>query len=162
VGTAVVSAAAPARAEQTVIVTPGNAPRSRAETSAYAGPNRALLTTGLITFGIPYISSAIIAAESSHPGDSHLWVPVVGPWLDLGSRGPCPAAWSACDSETANRVILVVDGILQGAGALQLIGAFVFPEHTVRVAATAFTPEFTLTPARVARDGYGLAAIGRF
>jgi hypothetical protein len=152
-----------ARAQDAVVVAPGNAPRVRAETYVYAGPNRALLASGLITFGIPYFSSAIVAASSSHPGDAHLWVPIAGPWLDLGNRGGCPLSSTSCDQETTNKILLVGNGILQAAGAIQLIGAFVFPEHTIAVIpATAVTPKMTLTPTTMARDGYGLAAVGEF
>jgi hypothetical protein len=151
--------ASTARAQQTVIA----APPPRVERVEYAGPNRALIVTGLITFGVPYVTSAIVAAESSHPGDKHLWVPVAGPWLDLANRGGCPVESTSCDAETTNKVLLIGNGVLQAAGALQLIGAFVFPEHTIGyVQASAVTPEMWISPMRLGQDSYGLGATGRF
>ena len=74
-------------------------------------PSRALLMTGLVLFGAPYVASIGIAATSSHTGDGNLYVPVIGPWLDLGARPGCPSSGD-CGAETGNKVLLVGDGIL--------------------------------------------------
>lgn len=146
-----------------VIVNNGDAPRAEG-TREYVGPNRALLMSGIIVAGVPYIASIGVAASSNHEGDSNLYIPVVGPWLDLGSRGGCPAGSSACDNETANKFLIGADGVLQGIGALQIIGSFIFPETrtTATIAATKWTPELTLTPAKMGKTGYGLTAFAEF
>ena len=59
------------------------------ETVSTTGPNRALLHSGVFMLGVPYVASIIVAAGSDHPGDSNLYLPVAGPWMDLGSRGSC-------------------------------------------------------------------------
>lgn len=126
-------------------------------------PNRALLMTGLVLFGAPYVASIGVAAGSPHVGDSNLYIPVLGPWLDLGARGGCPANGD-CGTETGNKVLLVGDGILQTVGALEIAGAFIFPE-TVGVTTVATNKSggfLSLTPAKVGRDGYGMAALGQF
>ncbi len=125
--------------------------------------NTALLTTGLVMLGVPYVTSVIVGASSNHQGDSHLFVPLAGPWMDFADRGGCPVG-SSCDGETTNKVLLAADGIFQALGALQIIGAFLMPEtRTVAtVHSTAFNTEVTLTPARLGPGGYGLAAFARF
>lgn len=126
-------------------------------------PNRTLLMTGLVLFGAPYIASVGIAAGSPHTGDSDLWVPVLGPWLDLGVRGGCPSSGD-CGSETADKVLLVGDGILQTIGALEIAGAFIFPEtREVTTITTGKNGEsVTFSPSRLGLDGYGLSAVGQF
>jgi hypothetical protein len=125
-------------------------------------PNRAWLATGLFAFGQAYVASIGIAATSAHPGDVNLWIPAVGPWLDLGARPGC-ASLTDCGTETGLRVLLVADGIVQTFGAFQLVGAFLWPETvTVPMVTTASGASFSLAPARLGRQGYGLSGIARF
>ena len=140
------------------------APAEEITRTEYAGPNGALLGTGILTFGVSYGTSVVLAATSSHQGDGHLYVPIAGPWLDFADRGDCPASSSSCDSETTNKVLLVVDGVFQGIGALSILGAFLSPEsREVAVPAAALEkPSVRLTPTRFGRTGYGLAAVGTF
>ena len=136
--------------------------------STTTGPNRALLTSGVWTLGLSYVPAVIVAAESNRDADRRLYIPVAGPWLDLGSRGRCPQN-EMCNHETANKVLIVVDGVFQGIGALNIVGAFLFPQtRTVTVSSTkdakppALSGTFRLVPAQVGARGYGLAAIGTF
>jgi len=116
--------------------------------------------TGLVVAGAPYIASVGIAATSAREGDANLWIPAVGPWLDLGSRPDCNGD---CGTETGNRVLLVGDGILQTVGVLEIIGAFVFPEsYSTTVTTTASGGTLSLAPSKVGRSGYGLSAVGEF
>jgi len=146
-----------------VVVNNGDAPRAEGA-HEYAGPNRALLMSGIIVAGVPYLASVGVAASSNHNGDNNLYIPVIGPWLDIGSRGDCPVGSNACDNETANKFLIGADGVLQAIGALQIIGSFMFPEtHSVTtVAATKWTPELTLAPAKMGKTGYGLTAFASF
>jgi hypothetical protein len=146
-----------ANAETTVVTT---APPSREAVAG--GPNSALLGSGLFAFGIPYVASVIVAAESNHAGDKNLYVPVVGPWMDFAQRGDCGGLTQpSCDSETGYKVLLAADGILQGIGAIEIVGALLMPEtHTVTTVAT--EPRIMLGPSRVGRSGYGLSAVGTF
>ncbi len=119
----------PAPAPQPVVVeqTPPPAPTvvvpppRETVTETDTGPN-ALLMTGLVGFGASYGAAVIVAAESDHQGDNRLYVPIVGPWLDIADRGDCPIRSSACDNETTNKVLLVADGVIQGASALAIVG----------------------------------------
>ena len=87
---------------------------------------------------------------------------------ELGKRRAARAVGGACGAENTYKVLLVGDGILQGLGALQILGGFVFPE--TRTVAGAASPPLTATvggvnvrvaPSRVA-TGYGLTAVGTF
>src|SRR5713101_1973136 len=134
---------------QTVVTT---SPRAH-ETVVSGGPNSSMLGSGLFTFGVPYIASVVVASTSDHPGDNNLYIPVVGPWLDFANRGDCGAiAQRSCDHETANKVLLPVDGVFQGIGALEIVGAFLSPE--TRTVTVATKPRFTVGPSSVGRTGY--------
>jgi hypothetical protein len=142
---------------QTVVT---RTPRAH-ETIVSSGPNSAMLGSGLFTFGVPYIASVVVAANSDHPGDKNLYLPVVGPWLDFANRGDCGGlAQRSCDNETVNKVLLAVDGIFQGVGALEIVGAFLSPE--TRTVTVATEPRFKLGPSSIGRTGYGVAAVGTF
>jgi hypothetical protein len=122
------------------------------------------ITGGIFTFGVSYGFAIGVASTSGHQGDSHLYVPIVGPWLDLGDRGHCPQA-ASCGNETAYGVLIVTDGVLQAIGALFVVGSFVFPTTrnvTTMTATATMAPTVQITPVEYAHGGLGLAAIGRF
>lgn len=146
---------------QTVATQPIPAPVG-APVAIETRPNRSMLMVGLFTFGQAYIASVGIAATSSTSADSNLWIPVVGPWLDLGARPGCPPS-TPCGTQNGYKVLLVADGLLQSFGAFQLVGAFLWPEVvTVTKVTTASGASVSLAPGPVGRDGYGLAALGHF
>jgi hypothetical protein len=159
-------AEAQAQPPKTWVVVNGDAasvaPERAAQVSVFTRPNRTMLMTSLFTLGQAYVASAGIAATSRHFGDSNLWVPVVGPWLDLGARPSCSSS-AECSIENGNRVLLVADGVLQTFGAYQLVGAFIWPE-TVTVAriTTASGVSVSFAPGKIGREGYGLSATGHF
>jgi hypothetical protein len=136
--------------------------------STTTGPNRALLRSGIWTLGLAYVPALIVATQSERDADKRLYIPVAGPWLDLASRGRCPAN-ETCNHETTNKVLIAVDGVFQGIGALNIIGAFLFPEtRTVTVGAASTSPRgrggapsVRVIPARIA-NAYGLMATGTF
>jgi hypothetical protein len=155
-------------AQNTTVVTPAPTMAPVAETrSGYTGPNRALIGTGLVTFGLSYIPAVIVAGESSQSADHHLYVPIVGPWLDLGDRPSCGVGSIACDTETTNKVLIAADGVFQGLGVLAVVAGFLTPEreHVVTLASAPAKPQklsLHLTPAQFAGSGYGVAAFGKF
>jgi hypothetical protein len=144
-------------ATQPVVVT--NNPQPVADRVEYAGPNRALIASGLITFGISYGVAAIVAGTSPRSEDRHLYVPVAGPWIDLANRPSCGPENIACDTETMNKVLLVADGIFQGLGVIQIISGFAMPEER-RVVTT--TAKVRVTPTTGRATGTGLALVGTF
>ena len=134
-------------------------------TEAYV-PNPYLLTTGFILFGGSYIPSVIVARRgaATRRTSSTLYVPLVGPWVDLANRsGGCPVSNNSCNTETTNKVLLGVDGALQAIGTLEVVWGFLRPVHedVTVVHATRYTPEIHFEPSNVA-SGYGLTAFGRF
>jgi hypothetical protein len=157
----VVNSAAPAPSTEPPIVPAPPVAREPA-VEFVTRPNRAWLTTGLLAFGQAYVASIGIAATSIHRGDSNLWIPALGPWLDLGARPGCPT-FGDCGIETGLRVLLVADGILQTFGAFEIVSAFLWPE-TVAVPAgkTASGASVSFAPGRVGTEGYGIRGAGRF
>lgn len=153
------------------LVSLGWGSRASAQTAAIAQaqpiavetrPNRSMLMVGLLTFGQAYVASMGIAATSTTRGDDNLWIPVLGPWLDLGARPGCPSA-ASCGTQNGYKVLLAADGLLQSFGAFQLVGAFLWPEVIpVAKVTTASGASLSLSPAPVGPEGYGLAASGHF
>ncbi len=153
-----------ARADDVAVQQP-NVVKERVETT---GPNRALLHSGIWIFVLSYVPAVIVAAESHRNGDKNLYIPIAGPWMALAARERC-APDVSCSNETVNKVLLVVDGVFQGLGALDFVGAFLFPEtRTLTVSSStnnasrlAF-PSIRVVPAQVGGGAYGLAAVGSF
>jgi len=127
-------------------------------------PSQPMLGSGIFTFGASYIPSIVVAAESNHPGDHDLYVPVAGPWMDLGSRH-CSMG-QRCDHEDLYKGLLIADGIFQALGALDIVSAFLFPETVTvtRVADARITQAksgFRVAPI-AGGSVYGVAALGVF
>jgi len=143
-----------------------SAQAARVDTVEYTGPDRGLLHTGIWTLGLSYVPALIVGIESSLPEDRYLFAPVVGPWIDFAKRD-C----TTCGNEKVNKALLVTDGVIQGIGALEIVGSFFFIEHTTvsRAATnddadrpkTAFLKELRVVPT-TAGGSYGMAAIGKF
>jgi len=119
-------------------------------------PNGSLIGSGLTMFGFSYLPSVVVAASSSRAGDSALYVPIVGPWVDLARRDS-DCARSPCPGDTGNKVLLVASGVFQGLGALQVLGGFLFP--TTRTV-TQTTGVHVLPSVGV--NQLGLTAVGAF
>ncbi len=158
--TTVVEQPAPAPAS-TVVAAPVAAPAVEGGRDTYTGPDRRLIGSGLVTFGLSYIPALVVAGTSDLSTDHHLYVPIVGPWLDLGNRPSCGVGGVGCDSETTYKVLLVFDGIFQGIGGITTIAGFLSPEHHVISTAKTDKPTVRVVPSRVA-SGYGLSAFGSF
>jgi len=123
-------------------------------------PNRPAMITGAALFGAPYVAGVIVAAQSNLDADKRNYIPVVGPWLDLGQR-PC-AFGSACSTtDNLGSALLIGSGVLQGAGVVLMVTALAVPERTERrVPATAAVH---VLPVPVTfTNGGGLGAAGTF
>ncbi|APR77800.1 Hypothetical protein A7982_03147 [Minicystis rosea] len=119
-------------------------------------PNSALIGSGSLMFGLAYGGSIIVASVSDREGDQHLYVPVAGPWMDLMNRGDCRGPGCGVN-ETANKVLLVANGIFQSVGVLQIASGFLFPEtRTITRAA-----KLRVTP-NVGKGMVGITASGSF
>ena len=130
------------------------------------GPNIGLITTGILTFGLSYGPSAVVASTSDRDEDKHLWIPVAGPWIDLAKRDGCDAQCDSGSRETGYKILLVADGIFQAVGAVEIVGGLLFWPRRERVVQRPVTvvskPTIRFSPTRVGRTGYGLGAAGTF
>jgi hypothetical protein len=129
------------------------------------GPDLRMIGGGLITLGVSYGIGIAVASNSDHHGDRHLYVPVIGPWLDLGDRGGDCSQSGSCDRETFNRFLIAADGVFQALGVVSVISGFVFePKRNVvtTTTATSSKPTIELTPVQYGRGSLGLAAFGTF
>jgi hypothetical protein len=130
----------------------------RATVVEHRWPNRPLLITGLVLFGGTYGASAIVGAASNREADEKLFIPVVGPWLDLHERD-CDA--DPCDRETMNKTLLIGSGALQGIGAVSMLLSLMIPESTEKPWYLIGDEKLTVTP-QVGYSTTGVAAFGRF
>jgi hypothetical protein len=140
-----------------------------AEKEKTTTPNRAMLGTGAIIFGAPYVAGVIVAAQSSLHEDHNLYIPVVGPWLDLGQR-PCGFGSNCSNGDNVAAGFLVASGVAQGAGVLLMLGSLAVPEHHTETVTTttgkALPPpppknELHVMPVSYAGGG-GVGAAGSF
>jgi hypothetical protein len=126
------------------------------------GPSRAMLFSGLGTFGISYGAAAVVAATSDLGSDRRMFVPIAGPWMALGGRGGCGVGTPrTCDAATTDKVLIITDGVFQALGALLIVESFLNPETVTTTRASAAPPRLQVAPTFGA-NGYGLAAFGNF
>lgn len=137
----------------------GNPPPK--EKSEYRGPNRAMLTSGAIVFGVPYVTSVLVAATTPSDATNRLYIPFAGPWMTLGQRTCTPN--DPCEAETLTGIMLVGDGLLQGIGGLGMIASFFVPEsQTPTPSVHVGSAKVTVAPAKMGRGGYGISAVAEF
>jgi hypothetical protein len=129
----------------------------RREVPQQRRPHRVLLVTGLVMLGGSYAASAVVAAESDRAADEKLFLPVVGPWLDLKHRD---CGVDPCGNETFHKALLIGDGALQGIGALSLLLSVIIPEPRERPWYAVGSQSFYLAP-RLGELS-GLSAAGEF
>jgi hypothetical protein len=99
-------------------------------TSEESSPDYAAIGGGALVFAGAYVSSVIVGSASAHPGDGHLFLPVVGPWVDLADRH-CTPGISCGTGDDGNKALLIVDGVAQDVGLLAVAAGLVFPEHRI-------------------------------
>lgn len=111
---------------------------------------KGLVIGGSVLFGTTYLLSALVGAAVNDTGGrgTFLMLPVVGPFLQM----------AVTDSSTGN-VVLAIDGLAQGAGALMFILGITSP-RTVLVRND--LAEVRLTPMKVGERGSGLGLLGTF
>jgi hypothetical protein len=172
---AIVATARPplATAQTAMSVPPPPAPVTVVERSTL--PNPALLRTGVAVLAVSYLPAAGVAFFSDHKGDANLFIPVAGPWIDLGTRG-CSGStiWTAsgpvetstgytCGTTGWEQAALITDGIVQGLGALAILGSLMIPERQWAAwARPSPSPHFTLGPTSFGGRAMGAFAAGRF
>ena len=160
-----------ASAESGAVPTTSSDPTLRpilGERTTYRAPNGRLLVGGTVVFLGSYAPAVIVAAAANTSFDNHLYIPLVGPWLDIANRPQCGNGLlePSCSSQGGRKALLAVDGVLQAAGAVSIVlGLVLTGRHTEIVTAKADharKPHVNVLPSQVGRDGYGVAAIGEF
>ncbi|MET0791166.1 MAG: hypothetical protein ABW061_06555 [Polyangiaceae bacterium] len=129
-------------------------------------PRKGLIISGALLTGIPWAIGLSAVAGSNFPNSSGwLVVPALGPWLTLAARHDSRCSGSnndVCIDESLNsaaRTILVLDGLMQTAGAVLFI---VGVSSNNQVLARNFTGHLRLTPATIGRQGAGALLSGDF
>lgn len=132
-----------------------------AERTVEHRPNRALLSTGTGIFVLSYGASVVAGAVSDRDADKNLFIPVVGPWMDLGDRG-CSATERCGQNEDIAKAMVITSGIVQGAGVLMALSSLFIPEtSTVEERSRSAKPHVRVLPVSLSA-GAGLGAVGRF
>jgi hypothetical protein len=156
-----------------VIVAPTPQPAVVAERRVL--PNPTLLGAGIGTLILSYGPAVVVGAVSDHKGDDNLFIPVAGPWIDLANRdctgptiqtsdGPYDlGAQQTCGTSGIESAALITDGIVQGIGALQVVGSLFIPQRRIAVAGTSSPVQsVAVTPSSFGGRGAGIVAGGRF
>jgi hypothetical protein len=134
----------------------------RYETTTETRPNRALLSLGMGLFVVSYGASVVVAAVSDRDEDKRLFIPLVGPWVDLGERN---CSERTCGNQEAiNKAMILASGIVQDGAVLLALGSLFIPEtvHTqTTVGSAASKPTVRITPMSYGA-GAGIGAVGRF
>jgi hypothetical protein len=146
-GLALLMAGGNASAQQAVVV--------ESNDRVATGPNPFLFNSGLVIFGLSYAPALVVAVNSDRSEDKLLYAPVIGPWLDLAARD---------DDNKAHKTLLVVDGLFQTIGALEIVASLFWINAGSSVASAPSTgiDVASIAPVRLSRDGYGLVASGSF
>ena len=130
-------------------------------------PHSTLLSTGVGLFVIGYGSSVVAGAISNRDEDKNLFIPVVGPWMDLANRD-CGSRGCGGNEDLA-KAMIVTSGIVQGAGVLMGLRArrrslllalrvkapssSAHPHRSTRGTARAARPSLRAPPDRTRRRG---------
>jgi hypothetical protein len=96
-----------------------------------ARPVRSLVVAGSVTFGATYLASllgaaAVVAGSDDGKSFTPLFAPVVGPFITIGTAG----------SSGAGTLWLVLDGLVQTAGATMLVVGLAADEKFLERAAS--------------------------
>ncbi len=129
-------------------------------------PRKGLIISGALLTGIPWALGASIVSGSNFPNSSGwLVVPVLGPWITLAARHDSYCSYNSgttCIDDGENsavRTLLVLDGLMQTAGAVMFIVGVSSP---VKYVSRDFTGNLHFTPAPIGRQGYGGFLTGEF
>jgi hypothetical protein len=125
-------------------------------------PHSTLLSTGVGLFVIGYGSSVVAGAVSNRDEDKNLFIPVVGPWMDLADRD-CGSRGCGGNEDLA-KAMIVTSGIVQGAGVIMGLSSLFIPETTSvkeERRSAAVKPTVRVTPVSFGA-GAGAGVVGRF
>lgn len=133
-------------------------------------PRKGLIVSGSIILGVPYFLSLSVAASSKADADHWLYVPLLGPFIDVGNRKEDCNTFSngnfgsttTCTDDSSVRFFLMTDGLMQAAGAAMLILGFALPQRLLVRDDAPFVGSsgrqfvWSVAPRTFGRSGYGL------
>jgi hypothetical protein len=119
-------------------------------------PNRSMLSTGVGIFVVSYGATAVAGAISEREADRNLFIPVVGPWINLTDRS-CGPTDPCGNREDVNKAVVISSGVVQGAAVLMALGSFVVPETKNK----RNEPSVAVSPVSFG-TGAGIGAVGHF
>jgi hypothetical protein len=156
--TVIVAQPTPAE-DRVVVVSSPQAVAAESETTTTEVRSN-VIVTGALTFGISYGIAAFAAAESDRDSDKRMYVPLLGPWLALADRGDCPVDQQSCDSETTDKVLMVIDGVFQAAGVVTAVYGVLSPRTVTVHHSNSAKREVHMVPLSMGHGssaGFGLA-----
>lgn len=127
---------------------------------------RGLIIAGLVTTGVAWSFSVTAAVTADYEDNSgFLLIPVLGPWLMLATGGaddpPCVDDGGGnefCDSNAGLRGVLVLDGLVQTAGAVMFVLGVANPSKRL----LRDDVSFRVAPMKIGKTGNGLGVVGTF
>ena len=146
-----VSAAAPMPPPATA------APASGETTTVYQRrrPNTPMLITGGALLVGTYATTAAVSGANGSVADRDLYLPVVGPWINIADRS------STRENNTRDTILIAGSGVLQGVGVAMLITSFFVPERVPAARISAGNLKMQVAPTASAGGG-GVGAFGTF
>jgi hypothetical protein len=147
--------------DSTATATPmSTEPTTRPEATTLSNsvrPNKPLLLTGAIMLAGAYVTTAALTGASKNDNaDKNLYLPVVGPWVHLGSR-------NATESNSTTDTLLVAgSGLIQGAGVGLIVASFFVPERVPTATIQAGNTKIHFAPASFGLGSAGVGAGGTF
>lgn len=118
-------------------------------------PNRPLLITGGALLVGTYATTAALSGANGPVADRDLYIPVVGPWINIADRN------TNRNNNTRDTLLIAGSGVLQGVGAALLITSFFVPESIPAARISAGNVKMQVTPTAGMGSG-GLGAVGTF
>ena len=128
-------------------------------------PSPWLMVPGSVVLGLAYAGAVTSAIASRCPNNRWMALPLAGPFVtgakyDTNYQGACS------DPEAINQAVARLDGVVQGIGALLIVGSLLLPTHTVVRDVTTLrgtaTVSWQLTPLSLGKTGGGLGVLGTF
>jgi hypothetical protein len=138
--------------------TPPNEARESVTLYRTQRPNRPLLITGGALLVGTYVTTAAFAGVNGPEGDKDLFLPVVGPWINIASR-TCPR--NDCSEFDRDTALIIGSGVLQGVGAALAISSVFVPEKIEAARITAGPVKMHIVPT-TGRSSAGIGAVGTF
>lgn len=115
---------------------------------------RGLVVGGVVTFGVTYLTTALVGAgltDSDVSGVTPLFVPVIGPFITIGTA----------HASSTGAFFLIVDGLAQAAGVAMFAAGVALPK-TMQVRNDMARPSMRAVPMTFGASSAGIGLVGRF